>query len=610
MVGYILSAKHIRLVSIFLSKNGKITVMKIKIIMYLVIVLSVTGASCTKNVLDQVPTASISPNTFFKTEGDLKAYTNLFYSYLPDAEFIYGEDADNIVKSSVEREIAGTRLVPTTDSRWSWTQLRDINFFLNSENVQNFTNKEIRDEYVGLARFFRAFFYFEKVKSYGDVPWYSTVIETNDVENLMKARDSRVLIMDSVLADIDFAIAHLKTSKAIERVTKWSALALKSRITLYEGTWRKYHGGGLPDAEKFLSECVKASEELMSSGVYHVYNKTTGLTGKPYQDLFATLNMDVVADEVILGRRYSNELSLRHGLQFYVTARTQGKPGLEKRLVNSYLMKDGTRFTDIPGYETMQFFDEVQNRDPRLSQTIRTPGYRRVGASSTSSVDFEATMTGYQPIKWMVDASLDGNGQSYQDMVIFRLGEVLLNFAEAKAELGTLTQGDINTSIKLLRDRVGMPNLDMATANGNPDPYQAGLYRNVSGQNKGVILEIRRERRIELVMESNLRWEDLMRWKEGHLLADPFKGMYFPGKGFYDLDKNGVAEIEIYEGVKPPATGPFQFPASDLSEGTKGNILTNRNIVKTFNENRDYLWPLPIEDLTLNENLAQNPGWQ
>ena len=584
--------------------------MNTKMMKFYVLIVLISAASCKKNVLDQVPTASISPNTFFQTEGDLKAYTNLFYSYLPDAEFIYGEDADNVVKSSVERQIAGTRLVPTTDSRWSWTQLRNINFFLNSENVKNFSNTAIRDEYIGLARFFRAYFYFEKVKSYGDVPWYSTVIETNDEVNLMKARDSRALIMDSVLADIDFAIAHLKTTKSVERVTKWSALALKSRITLYEGTWRKYHESGLPDATRFLNECVAASEELMGSSVYSVYNKTSGTTGKPYQDLFATLNIDAVADEVILGRRYSNELSLRHGLQFYITARTQGKPGFEKRLVNSYLMSDGSRFTDIPGYETMQFSDEVKNRDPRLAQTIRTPGYRRVGATSNSSVDFEATMTGYQPIKWMVDASLDGNGQSYQDMAIFRLGEVLLNYAEAKAELGTLTQDDLDRSVKLLRDRVGMPNLNMAAANGDPDPYQANLYRNVSGQNKGVILEIRRERRIELVMESNLRWEDLMRWKEGHLLADPFKGMYFPGKGFYDLDGNGVPEIEIYEGAKPPATGAFQFPASDLSEGNKGNILTNRNINKTFNEARDYLWPLPIEDLTLNKNLTQNPGWQ
>lgn len=577
---------------------------------FLVVVATLLFAACDDDFLERYPTASVSPPTFFKSENDFKAYTNLFYSYLPGGSAIYGESADNIVKSSVDREISGTRLIPTTDSKWSWEPLRHINFLLNSENVKNYKDPAIRDKYVGLARFFRAHFYFEKVRWYGDVPWYSVVIETSDKENLFKPRDSRVLVMDSVLADIDFAIEHLDETKSVERVTKWTALALKSRICLYEGTWRKYHTEfALPDAEFFLNECVEASQALMQSGMYKVYTGTGGPSGKPYQDLFAHLTLDPVADEVILGRRYSEELGLKHGLQFYITARTQGKPGLEKRLVDSYLMADGSRFTDIPGYETMEFYDEVQNRDPRLAQTIRTPGYTRIGSSTPLAPDFEATMTGYQPIKWMNIPAYDGNNQSIQDLLLFRFGEVLLNYAEAKAELGTLTQGDIDISIKLLRDRVGMPNLDMAVANASPDPYLQSMYPRVTGSNAGVILEIRRERRIELVMENNLRWEDLMRWKEGHLLTAPFKGMYFPGPGLYDLDRNGSVDVEVYSGSKPPSTGPYQIPVSDLSEGTKGNIVTNKNIVKTFNENRDYLWPLPIEDLTLNPNLTQNPHW-
>lgn len=577
----------------------------------LILISAFCFSACSQDFLERYPTASVSPPTFFQTENDFKTYTNLFYSYLPGGADIYGESSDNIVKSSVGREISGTRLIPTTDARWGWAPLRSINFMLTSENVKNYKDAAIRDKYVGLARFFRAWFYFEKVRYFGDVPWYNVVIETTDAENLFKPRDPRTLIVDSILADIDFAIDHLDATKSVERVTKWTALALKSRICLYEGTWRKYHTEfNLPDADRLLNECVEASQILMEEGPYTVYNKTTGPSGKPYQDLFATLTLDPVADEIILGRRYSNELSLKHGLQFYITARTQGKPGLEKRLVNSYLMADGSRFTDIPGYATMQFFDEVQDRDPRLAQTIRTPGYTRIGQTTVIAPDFEATMTGYQPIKWMNDPSFDGNGQSIQDLLLFRLGEVLLNYAEAKAELGTLNQADIDRSIKLLRDRVGMPNLDMAAANADPDPYQAALYPRVTGVNTGVILEIRRERRIELVMENDLRWEDLMRWKEGQLLTAPFQGMYFPGAGFYDLDRNGVMDVEIYTGAKPPATGPYQIPASDLSGGTSGNIVTNRNIVKTFDESKDYLWPLPIEDLTLNPKLDQNPNWK
>lgn len=577
---------------------------------YSLLSVVIFSASCNKSVLEQYPTAAIAPQTFFTTENDLIAYTNSFYLNLPTAVEIYGEDFDNIVKSSVSAEISGIRNVPTTDgNRWNWGPLRNINFFLNNTNVLNFPNAEARNHYIGVARFFRAFFYFDKVKNYGDVPWYSVVVETNDVENLMKARDPRTLVMDSVLADLDFAIAHLRTTKSVERVTKWTALALKSKIGLYEGTWRKYHTEfNLPDAEKFLNECVSASEELMVSG-YKVYTDTTGPSRKPYQDLFAHPRLDPVASEVILGRRFSAELGLRHNLQFYITARTQGKPGLEKRLVNSYLMTDGSRFTDKAGYDTMQYVTEIENRDPRLAQTIRVPNYRRIGATTASSIDFYATVTGYQPIKWMSTTNMDGSSQSFQDLLIFRFGEVLLNFAEAKAELGTLTQADIDRSIKLLRERVDMPNLNMAEANANPDPYQAAFYKNLTGPNRGVILEIRRERRIELVMENRNRWDDLMRWKEGHLLATPFKGMYFPSTGMYDLDGNGVPEIMIYAGEPPTVEGPYLLPVNELDEGTKGNIVTNMNIVKTFREDRDYLFPLPIEDLTLNPNLTQNPNW-
>ena len=430
------------------------------------------------------------------------------------------------------------------------------------------------------------------------------------MENLMKPRDSRVLIIDSVMADLDFAIEHLPATRSVERVTKWTALALKSRVALYEGSWRKYHtASGLPGADRLLQLAAEAALTFITESGYTIYNKTTGPSGKPYQDLFATINADGVADEVILARRYSNDLALRHNLQFYITARTQGKPGLEKSLVNSYLMADGSRFTDIPGYETMEFYNEVQNRDPRLAQTIRTPGYTRIGQTVSLAPDFEATMTGYQPIKWMNNVSMDGNNQSYHDMVLFRAGEVLLNYAEAKAELGTLTQADIDISVKKLRDRVNMPNLGLAAANANPDPYLVNMYKQVTGGNIGVILEIRRERRIELVMENNLRWNDLMRWKEGHLLTRPFLGMYFPGAGNYDLNRDGKVDVEIYDGTKPPATGPYQIASSELTHSGGGYILTNRNINKTFREDRDYLWPLPVEDRELNEHLKQNPNW-
>lgn len=285
---------------------------------------------------------------------------------------------------------------------------------------------------------------------------------------------------------------------------------------------------------------------------------------------------------------------------------------MQKSVVNSYLMKDGSRFTDIPGYETMQFFEETQNRDPRMAQTIRTPGYKRIGRNEVSVPDFATSVTGYQYIKYVLSPAFD-SGQSTNDMPIFRYAEVLLNFAEAKAELGTITQADIDKSIKLLRDRVAMPNLDVAAANANPDPYLLGEYAQIqAGANTGVLLEIRRERRIELVKEGH-RYRDLLRWKEGGRLAKPFYGMYFPGVGEYDLDHNGSIDLVIYQGQAPTTVPGRQYQRLGelvLENGTNGGRIVNLpDIIKRWDESKDYYYPIPTQELQLNTNLQQNPGW-
>ncbi|GAB4050044.1 RagB/SusD family nutrient uptake outer membrane protein [Spirosoma litoris] len=569
------------------------------------IAVAIGLAACDLNL---VPQDAISPETFFKTENDLLLYTNSFYNALPSAEDVYNEDVDNVVKNSLRDELQGTRVVPTSGGGWSWTTLRNINYFL--ANSAKCPDTKAVAKYNGLARFFRAYFYFGMVKRFGDVPWYSRAIEVSDQEMLTKARDPRTMVMDSVMADINYAIANLDGSRQVNSITKWTALALKSRMALYEGTFRKYHPEfNLPGADKFLDECVSASENLMTNSGYTIYKATPATA---YGKLFSSDN--AIPDEVILARDFSDELQVYHNLNYYTMTASYGKPGLEKKLVNSYLMADGSRFTDIKGYETMQFYDEVQNRDPRLSQTIRTPGYTRIGESTPLTPEFGATVTGYQLIKFVSAPKWDTYSKDITDMPIFRYAEVLLNFAEAKAERGTLTQADLDRSTKLTRDRVGMPNINLTIANANPDPYQAQQYTQLSGSNTGVILEIRRERRIELVMENFFRWDDLIRWKEGQLLTKTFKGMYFPGPGSYDLDKNGKIDLVIYEGTKPTVAGAQLLKLGSeilLENGSKGgNIVVNGHITKKFNEARDYLYPIPTQELLLNPNLTQNPNWE
>lgn len=580
---------------------------KIRYILITAVTLFIFG--CEDDYLERYPLDRLSPETYFQTENELKTYTNSFYEIVPGApadggSSIWGTYIDDEAQFSVPTLISGTREVPTTGGGWSWNQLRNINFFL--ENIDKFPgDDETRNHYIGMARFFRAWFYFEKVARFGDVPWYSQTIATTDIELLQKPRDPRKLVMDSVLNDINYAIDHLRDQRSTKEITKWTALALKSRIFLFEGTFRKYHGLG--SYEQMLDESINASQNLIQNSGYTIYTSTPQTA---YHELF--IATDAIVSEMILVREFDLAVPFTHSVNFRTNSSSYGRPGVEKQLINSYLMTDGSRFTDQPNYETIQFYEETQNRDPRLAQTIRTPGYKQIGQETTSVPDFTATMTGYQYIKYVL-APVHFSLGCDNDLPIFRFAEVLLNYAEAKAERGTLTQNDIDISIKLIRDRVDMPNINIADANSNPDEYLASQYKNVTGDNKGVILEIRRERRIELIRES-FRWNDLMRWKEGHNVARPFLGMYFPGPGEYDLDQDGRIDIILFEDSEPkdkiPNTQYYRIGELDLLNGVNGgNIIVNRTVPKKFDENKDYYYPIPTQERILNKNLTQNPGW-
>ena len=575
-----------------------------KYILYLLAGVAACGLNSCEDALDRFPKDRLSPDEFFHTEEECQLYTNDFYTIFPSAGAIYGETADIIAKTTLTSEVLGNRTVPAKADSWKWEKLRDINFFLQYSS--NCTDEHVRLQYEGVARFFRAYFYFEKVKYYGDVPWVDRPIASDDQE-LYKGRDSREMVMQKVIGDLDFAIANLPAEKSVYRVTRWTALALKSRVCLFEGTFRKYHG--LEGYESYLSACETASKRFMTESGYSVY--TSGTT--PYLNLFSSLK--AIDTEIVLARAYNTAIGLKHDVNGYLTSITMGRPGLLKNIANMYLMKDGTPFTAQPGWETMQLPDESKNRDGRFAQTVRTPGYKRIDDTALSAPNLAATMTGYQLVKYLQAAKYDSYNASTSDMPLFRAAEVLLNYAEAKAELGTLTQGDIDLSIKPLRDRAGVVNLSLEAANAAPDPYLASAetgYANVTGDNKGVILEIRRERTVELLMES-LRYWDIMRWKEGKRFEKPFTGLYFPGTGSYDLNGDGVDDICIWSGSKPSTSAPVVYELGKeifLSGGESGYVIVHTDYTRTWNEARDYLYPVPTDDRVLTQGaITQNPGW-
>lgn len=586
---------------------------------YIIIAIALITGLTACDMLDTKPLSQISPATYFKTETDLQLFSNTFYNNLLDKD-PYDDQSDLYIQQDLSAEMIGgnKRTVPNSGGGWSWGDLRKMNTLL--AYIDQCEDEAAIVKYTALTRFFRAYFYFDKVKRFGDVPWYDVELGSAD-EDLYKPRDSRELVMTRMIEDIDYAIENLPSAVSTFRVNKWAALALKARFCLYEGTYRKYHQLNLEgnDYSYYLQQSAAAAEELIKEGPYSLYS--TGNPNKDYLMLFA--QEDASTEEYILAIKFDFSLGIYHNATAHTVVATQGRPGVTRKMINSYLKVDGTAFTDQEGWQETAFVEEVKDRDPRLAQSIRTPGYTRIGKTEVLAPDLTGSVTGYHPVKYVQDptasgGNVDRNERSTCDIPVFRYAEVLLNYAEAKAELGALTQNDLDISINELRNRVGMPDLNMQTANANPDWYLSSAeygYTNVAGSNKGVILEIRRERAIELTQEG-FRFDDLVRWKAGTAIDQEIHGMYFQQPGEYDLTGDGVADVILYEEgtSKPSAPDGVQvlLIGQDilLTEGNRGYIFYHKNIARTkFSEVRDYLYPIPINERSLNKNLTQNPGW-
>ncbi len=590
-------------------------------------------SSC--GLLDKNPKDRLVPETYFRNETDLKLFSNSFYDNLFTKEPFDRQSDIFFEKGTLSDELyAGTNRTPTPNAGtggWSWGQLRKINTMLGY--IHQCEDEAVRAEYTALARFFRARFYFEKVKRFGDVPWYDRELASTDTEELYKPRDSRELVMQNMLADIDAAIAGLPSNVSTFRVNKWAALMLKAQFCLYEGTFRKYHGVEISadragvetvnSADDYLTLAYKAAEDILLNSPYKL--------ASDYHELFRQVDAD--ANELILAIKMNQSIGCTHAGTSYCIMATGGNPGFSKKFVDSFLMKDGTRFTDKEGWETMQFVEQMKDRDPRLGMICRLPGYVRATDKYTQyGPDVNNTSSGYQYEKYVMapeHGTAERADMAFNDIPVYRFAEAHLIYAEAKAELGELDQNDLDISINQLRKRAGMPDLK---ADVTPDPYLMSEkygYPNLASlapSNLGVLLEIRRERTIELVLEDSGRWHDIVRWKEGKCYDQDLHGMYFPGPGVYDTTGDGKPDYCLYDTKNAPESAKGliciqiqdieidgqMVPYTDgiiLSEGKSGYIDKHKGKREKFNESRDYLYPLPIGDLVANDNLVQNPGW-
>lgn len=561
-----------------------------------------------KKQLDLKPFDRLSPATAFNAEKDLQLYVNSFYRILPTGNDIVRGDAmsDYMAGKSPSTYLVPNSFAATQASGWSWSDLRNINYFLEHYQ-QAKVSDDIKNHYAGTARLFRAWFYYNMVKTFGNVPWYGNTLDVND-SALYKPRDARTLVMDSILEDLNFACKYIRAPKdnTASLVTQSVALAFKSRVCLFEGTFRKYHTelNLTTTAGKWLTEAVNAADQVMKSNLYKI---STGAAPElSYRNLF--INETPSSDEVIIAAVNNKSFRVFNDANWYWTSATYGgRYSLIKTFVDTYLNIDGTRFTDQSNYDAVIFQQEVKNRDLRLQQTIRMGNYKRDGVAAPP--DFTYTYTGYEPLKFTLDAkATDGVAENYNSLPIIRYAEVLLNFAEAKSELNTFTAADWNATIKVLRARAGITNAPLPTV---ADPYLKQKY--FSDITDPVLLEIRRERGIELVMEG-FRYDDLKRWKAGKLLEMEYNGLYVPALNtLYDLNEDGKPDASFVKVIPAnKVAGVYYFLIDDvqakLSQGDKGNLLWLVNIQRKF-EDFKYYYPIPYNEIVLNGKLQQNEGW-
>ena len=585
---------------------------------YLYIFCTLTGAAlmgCTD--LDLIPEDTMAPENYFSSEEELRQYTNAYYGMLPGADDLNDICADDVIKNILDNEILGNRY-PSTEKAWDWDDLRVINYYF--ENSGACKDQNARRHYDGFSYFMRAYFYFTKVQRYGDVPYYDEVIGSKDEELLYKPRDSRKYVMQKVVEDLDSAIYMLPETKTPYEVNKWTALALKSRATLFEGTFRKYHPElKLNDGDRFLKIAVEACQKIMDTKSYSL--STTKESGLPaYQSLFCSTDL-TQNPEMILVADYDKALGRLHNAQ----AQFDYNTGLSRSLMEDYLVvKDGHTeyFHQVEGYKTKTVLEVFENRDPRLEQTFMKPGVLSVGTTEPHRT--KLNLGGYPQIKFrpLTFDQIDW-GKSYTDLPIIRYAEVLLMYAEAKAELGILTQDDVNQTINLIRQRAGMPDASLDDWLANIDPVQDERYSNVQSAQKGAVLEVRRERRIELACEG-FRYGDLMRWGCGKLFEAAPEGAYIPGMGYYDVTGDGQPDVAIVEKKadidKIPEEDKQKYKLTvyalegntiGLTEGTKGYIyLVAQHNKYTFVSPKYYYYPVATKDITVNENLYQNPFWE
>lgn len=539
----------------------------------LTILVAVAGSGCKK--LNLAPTDRFTDLTFWQVDGNVYSALYNDYHLIYNDNLYFTEEAlsDNAFSSAGDATIIssgnGTPLTGKFANDWSYyySCIKSCNEFLDGIKLNTTLPKDTVARMVAETRFIRAFEHFNLTKWYGDVPLVNYNITQDQAKTV--ARTPKADVVNFVISELEAIIPDLPTQDQLPanqngRITKGAALALEARVLLYQGTR--------------MQDVVTTCEKLMS-GTYGTYSLNPS-----YSALFSDPNTNKVNSETILSLQYVPTTRTWQDFWDFAPVSVGGRVNSmapTQELVNAYIMLNGDAITDAgSGYDPN---NPYANRDPRLTATIVYDGYHwdaEGGANGTTKTIYikpgsdpsdspanpngpdeyvggrqSSSPTGYYWRKYF-DPSAQPEYVSGLNLHLIRYAEVLLDYAEAKNSLGQMNSTVWDETIGALRKRAGFT-----------DP--GAINYPASGDMTTII---RTERRVELALEG-LRTDDIRRWKTAEVVM------------------NGYAHGAQFSGD----------PSTD-----NGFIRAQK---RTFNPNRDYLWPLPSNDVSLDKNLTQNPGY-
>lgn len=487
------------------------------------------------SILDRPQLNTPTDETYWKTEMDARLFSNGFYpnyfigygagwstAYSPLRGYGFSDDVasqgkqssfENTVPSSrasTSEQAVATYLEQYVGPSWNFAWIRRANTFLNrlETNMKGNVSDEAYNHWHSVAAFFKCFSYARLVATFGDVPYFEKDFANNDKETMFKDRDSRVYVMDKVYDMLkNEVLVNMRTNDGVNVLNRYVAAAFASRWMLFEGTWQKYHGGDQAAATKYLTLAKEAAEMIINSGQYEI--------DTPLRELFGS--MDLKGNkEALMYRHFDAAQSLTHCVASYSNGQESQAPAPNLSLVKSFICLDGKVYqnSSLENAETLSIANLAKTRDPRFEATF-------IDHVNTNSVTllYASKFINREALTLENPGANPNYGSSTNpnDGPVIRYAEVLLNWIEAKAELGGVTQDDIDKSINQLRRRPldatskakGMIN----TADMKLSEITASFDPARDADVDPLIWEIRRERRMEMVYE-HCRLHDIKRWKK------------------------------------------------------------------------------------------------